>query len=477
MGYFVIHGINKHCLLMIVLLLCAPAARAGLFQSSAGSCELAAAGLASPEADLVPVTGLTAQDMPYDAGGAALVKWSAMPYDGGSVTYRVFAASAPYGPWTEATAIPADKSYTADIKLPFWAWNGSGAEHAVKVDILKMFPAMPSAQAEALAAEFGGDRTKFTPRQAAAVDAADAHARREYEDLVSVSVYYFKVTAERGSQSMESGVVSAVPKANWFSLPRLNSLIYAIILCALFVWFIARAKRKTYFLRRLPGLDALDEAIGRAAETGRPVYYMTGRMDISSMSTIAATFILSEVAKKTAAYDAGIKVPHTDPLTMTVCQEVVKQSYTEAGRADSYREDMNFFLTTDQFAFTAAVDGLITRDRPAACIYTGYYYAESLLLTEVGASVGAIQIAATDAEHQLPFFFTTCDYTLMGEELYAAGAYLSRDPVLVGTLRGQDMAKLAVMAVLALGIIAVTLGTLHGWTELVRVVKDPVTAF
>ena len=78
------------------------------------------------------------------------------------------------------------------------------------------------------------------------------------------------------------------------------------------------------------------------------------------------------------------------------------------------------------------------REKPAAIFLQGTFYAESLILAETGNSVGAIQIAGTDSEHQLPFFIAACDYTLIGEELYAASAYLSREPMLLGSLRGQD---------------------------------------
>ena len=98
------------------------------------------------------------------------------------------------------------------------------------------------------------------------------------------------------------------------------------------------------------------------------------------------------------------------------------------------------------------------REKPAANFYMGSYFAESLLLTETGAGTGAIQIAGTDSDHQLPFFVTTCDYTLIGEELYAASAYLSREPVLVGTLRGQDFGKALIMTALILGTALATLG-------------------
>ena len=102
------------------------------------------------------------------------------------------------------------------------------------------------------------------------------------------------------------------------------------------------------------------------------------------------------------------------------------------------------------------------REQPAANFFMGAYYAESLLLAEPGAATGAIQIAGTDSDHQLPFFITSCDYTLIGEELYAASAYLSREPVLVGTLRGQDIGKGVFLGAIVVGTLLVTLGELLG---------------
>ena len=105
---------------------------------------------------------------------------------------------------------------------------------------------------------------------------------------------------------------------------------------------------------------------------------------------------------------------------------------------------------------------IFEQKQPAANFFMGAYYAESLLLAEPGAATGAIQIAGTDSDHQLPFFITSCDYTLIGEELYAASAYLSREPVLVGTLRGQDIGKGVFLGAIVVGTLLVTLGELLG---------------
>ena len=238
----------------------------------------------------------------------------------------------------------------------------------------------------------------------------------------------------------------------------MNNPVLLIVVVIVFFWAVSHAKRKGLFIRRIAGLDAIDEALGRATEMGKPVYYVPGIGGMAGISTIASTFILGEVAKKVAQYDTQIKVPHYDPIVMTVCKEVVKQSFLEAGRPDSYRDDMNMFISQDQFSYAASVDGMISREKPAAIFFMGYFMAESLLLAEVGATSGAIQIAGTDTEHQLPFFFTACDYTLIGEELYAAGAYLSKEPMLLSALKVQDFGKLVVMLSVLFGIVLVAVG-------------------
>ena len=69
-------------------------------------------------------------------------------------------------------------------------------------------------------------------------------------------------------------------------------------------------------------------------------------------------------------------------------------------------------------------------------------------MAETGNSIGAIQVAGTGSPTQIPFFVTACDYTLIGEEFFAASAYLSKKASLIGSLKGQDMAKFVVITMI-----------------------------
>ncbi len=262
---------------------------------------------------------------------------------------------------------------------------------------------------------------------------------------------------ERVVQRLEAG--SATTHEEWFNRAAANNLVLCALFAIIIMGFILAARRNpNLFIRRIQGLEAVDEAIGRATEMGKPILHLNGLDPLSTLSTIAAVNILGRIARRVANYDSTLLVPCFDPVVMTVSQEVVKNAYIEAGRPDAYREDNIYFLTDQQFSYVASVCGIMVRQRPAANFMLGYFYAESLVLAETGYTTGAIQIAGTDALAQLPFFITTCDYTLIGEELYAASAYLSREPMLLGSLKGQDVGKAFVMVMVIVGSILATVG-------------------
>ena len=240
----------------------------------------------------------------------------------------------------------------------------------------------------------------------------------------------------------------------WFHTGKIPLFIAMLLFGTAIVWNIYYARSgKEVFVRRIPGLEAVDEAIGRATEMGRSILYNLGLGRIDDVPTIASMTILGQVARRTADYETPLRVPCRDPIVMNVVREVVRTAYLDEGRPDVYNEENVFFVSESQFAYAAGVDGIMLREKPAAIFLQGQFFAESLILAETGNSIGAIQIAGTDSEHQLPFFIAACDYTLIGEELYAASAYLSREPMLLGSLRGQDWGKVIIFITMILGVV------------------------
>ncbi|HJW86353.1 MAG TPA: DUF6754 domain-containing protein [Candidatus Brocadiaceae bacterium] len=378
--------------------------------------------LAQTSSFLMPPAEFQAFDTPNDAGDSISLTWSTSPNDAPDVFYVIYIDKEKDGAFTvEVARIPSNSGYRTGVPEIYGYKKGNSDYHYVQIFPQKVFHSETP------------DRNQ---------------------------TYYFKLAILADStQIMLSTVASATAKGNWIDTKKINNFVIMVILCAIILHFIVHARRSpNMFLRKIAGLDAVDEALGRATEMGKPVLFVHGLTGMGSISTIAATSILGRIARKIADYDANLKVVNNDPIVMSVSQEVVKESYLEAGRPDAYNPDNVFLVASEQFPYVAAVGGIMTREKPAANFFVGYFYAEALILAETGASTGAIQIAGTDAYTQLPFFITTCDYTLIGEELYAASAYLSREPMLMGTLRAQDVGKGVLIIILILGTILASFG-------------------
>jgi len=233
-------------------------------------------------------------------------------------------------------------------------------------------------------------------------------------------------------------------------------LIFAsIILVSITIYYyIDRASSgEDIYLRKIPGLKALEEAVGRATEMGKSVLFVPGIMDLDQVETITGLNLLGHVAEHTAKYETSLNVPVSKSIVMEAGRDICKESYLKAGRPDLYSDDMVHYISDEQFAYAAGVNGIMEREKPAACFYLGKFYAESLILAETGNSIGAIQIAGTGSPSQIPFFVTACDYTLIGEEFFTASAYLSNKPELVGSIKGQDIVKLLVMTAMVLTVV------------------------
>jgi hypothetical protein len=259
-------------------------------------------------------------------------------------------------------------------------------------------------------------------------------------------------------ESPESAPAS--PRANWFNRSRGNILIVMLIVCTAIIVYIERARAgQKMYIRKIAGMDAVTEAVGRATEMGAPVLYISGIQDMDDVQTVAGITILGSISRMIAEYETTLLMPTSRSLVMSTARETVKEAYLSAGRPDAYRDDSIYYVTDEQFGFVAHVDGLMLRKRPAACFYLGAFFAESLILAETGNSIGAIQVAGTAMPTQLPFFVAACDYTLIGEELFAASAYLSQDEKMLGSLKGQDFGKFIAMVFIAVGGLFATLGS------------------
>jgi hypothetical protein len=390
--------------------------------------------IAQTEFPPAPPSNLRAADHPWDGGDQIDLEWDLSPDDASLSGYKILEAVATVG----GHSVPIEFEVVRTVRPGTKAYTASDLDGALDHwDVRKRYGA---------------------PGGVLDVDALVAAGEDEFPigylfQVVAVS----KADAESAPTSTAEPLVPVIQLIQPFDGGRLWVGIVTLIICGSIVTFIvlARSGMKLH-VRKIAGLAAVDEAVGRATEMGRPVLFVAGTQDMNDMQTVAGLTVLSRVAKTAAEYDAKVEVPTSRSLVMTAARETVHASFLAAGRPDSYNEDLIYYVTDEQFGFVAYLQGMMVREKPAACFYLGHFFAESLILAETGNSIGAIQVAGTAAPAQLPFFVAACDYTLIGEEFFAASAYLSGEPDQLGSLKGQDVGKLIVAMFLIFGCILYT---------------------
>jgi hypothetical protein len=306
-----------------------------------------------------------------------------------------------------------------------------------------------------------GDWTKAGEARPGALAFTDAPIEKGEPVLENDVRYEYRVTATAGGKltpeapSAVAGAAAASP--SYFHRGRRNILGFFVFFLAAILVFIDLVRRgKGLYIRPIAGLKALEEAVGRATEMGKPVFFMPGIDEANNIQTLYGMVILQHVTRLVARYETPLIVVVGKAFVMPLAQETVRQGYLDAGRPELYNPNIVRYYSDEQFATVTAVAGIFLREKPATNLYFGSFYAESLILAETGFLAGSIQIAGTGNIHQLPFFVVACDYALVGEEFFTVSAYLSKDPKLVGSVKAMDFAKAAILAVLAIGCVAYT---------------------
>jgi len=231
---------------------------------------------------------LEAFDTPNDAGGSITLTWARDVNAAAGTVYRVMVSTDPSGSFYPAGEVSAAGSLMSEDPAAFGFWSGNDDRHYVHVE------------------EFG---------------LAGEDQTRLETDLP----YYFRLEARLGEENAVSGAaIEARAMENFFNWAKLNNFILAISFSAIILIYISIARRRELYIRRIAGLEALDEALGRATEMGKPVLFMHGLYGMDQPSTIAAVNILGRVARRTAEYDTSLRVANYDPVVLAVSQEVVK---------------------------------------------------------------------------------------------------------------------------------------------------------
>lgn len=246
---------------------------------------------------------------------------------------------------------------------------------------------------------------------------------------------------------------------------KVMDLVFLVLLCV--ATYILMRMDWTPTIRKIAAFDAIEEAIGRAVELGRPVHLTPGTGSLTNIESgpglLAGLAVVEFAAKKCIELEQPfmISIGSSDAIALT--EQLIKQAYQVVGKGDEFNPDViRYYPGRDtignSLAFTNSVQGILSRHKPATNIMVGPFYGEQIALGEVAARGGAIQICGTQSLTQTSVMAAISDYILIGEDIFAAGAYVSQDPVQIKALVGGDIGKLIAIVLIIIGVIAEILG-------------------
>ena len=244
---------------------------------------------------------------------------------------------------------------------------------------------------------------------------------------------------------------------------RENLFIIFVIYLAIMFYFVWRGRKGDKVeLRKIPAIDAIDEAVSRAVELGRGVHWTEGHprasklYDAYGVYLVASLAFLAKIATSCAEKGARLLLSVGHPELYPIVKDLTQTAYNMAGHPEAYVESDIELMP--EYSYLAAVLGRITREHPAAHIQIGYFWGQdSVAVPEVAQGEGCFSINGGQVG-ALQYLVVLSDYVLIADELFASSAQISQDPVLIMNMVGLDVEKALLIASIIIGTILSSLG-------------------
>ena len=254
------------------------------------------------------------------------------------------------------------------------------------------------------------------------------------------------------------------------TLPQETVLLLVIVLLVIILTLLHHARavagKRPISRRPLEGLDVVGRALSRGAETGRAIHLSPGSGALgarsSTVETVAGLLAAERVATEAALNGAPLLASSGDAVAHLALRGTLRQAYQRAGLGQDYDPvNVQLLAHQDPMAYASGVTTLYGRQKLEASQMIGSFGQEFLLAGEDGAQRGVPQLAGATNSTALPLVYLTAEGALIGEEIYAAEAYLARSPAPLARLLTQDAIRtviiVAIIVLLALSAAGVTI--------------------
>lgn len=232
-------------------------------------------------------------------------------------------------------------------------------------------------------------------------------------------------------------------------------LLVALLCLGLIILFVAAGRNKPgRHLREIPAFLRFRNEVGLAVESGKRLHISLGHGGINNLpagSAFVGLTMLDRCARAASISDRPPVATSGDPLLAILSQETLRSTYRNLGAERLYEPSSGRLSGITPLAFTAGALPVIHDEQISSNILAGHFGGEVALMTEAGERSGSLTVAGSDNIAAQAVLFASAQEPLIGEELYAGGAYLGAGPIHAASLRMQDILRWLLIAIILIG--------------------------
>ncbi|HVN54480.1 MAG TPA: DUF6754 domain-containing protein [Anaerolineaceae bacterium] len=238
-----------------------------------------------------------------------------------------------------------------------------------------------------------------------------------------------------------------------------------VILCGglMFVFMLLNRSRPLRGLRVIPAFSRLRRAMALAVEDGSRLHVSLGSASLlssQSASALVGLSMLDRIAQLSSISDRPPVVTSGDSVLAILSQDTLRSSFQAANALDQYDPTRGRLTGFTPFSYAVGATPAILDESVSANVLVGHFGPEVALLTDAAVEANAFSLAASDGLPGQAVLYSAAQEPLIGEELFAGGAYLQAGPMHAASLRAQDVLRWVLAASMLVGALLKLLGIL-----------------
>lgn len=241
----------------------------------------------------------------------------------------------------------------------------------------------------------------------------------------------------------------------------LGILLLFVFLMVLFT--LLYRKRLGQKLRDIPAFTRLSQEISLAVESGRRIHLSLGAGGVNGIkgaSGLAGLTLLKQIASKTSLSDRPPVSTSGESTLSILSQDTLLSSLKSLNIEERYDPSSGQLSGLTPTSYAVGTFPIIYDSEVSANVLVGSFGSEVSLITDASDRMGVLSVAGSENLTAQAVMYATAQEPLIGEELYAGGAYLNAGRMHIASLRAQDFLRWVLILSILIGAVLKVMGVL-----------------